>query len=158
MASTGRWFPVSLTFLVALLLVPLILAERVEAGCGSYVRVGNWQHGGRQLRASGVMDWRMHGTVGPASQGLQRTSMRLHLGGQDEAPSDCQGPNCSRQSAPLKVPAPTSVPRSHSPEILPLRWEVWAPQFCCCGWLTLDAASPLQRAASILRPPRVAGS
>lgn len=166
--ASRRWLMLGLSFLMALLLMEVLLVASAEAGCGSYVRVGNWQHGGRQhdgrqLGASGALDWRMGGAGGRAPQGLHLTSLHLnsprqHLVGYDEGPTDCQGPNCSRQSPLRKIPAPTSVSRSHVPELIPLVCEVWSPQFSCCGWLTWDAASPLQWAASILRPPRVAVS
>ena len=144
---------------IALAMFSLIwFGGRVEAGCGSYVTVGNWQHGAKQLGmrqfdVAGSTDWRVGFHGARVARWLLPSSRSMNHVPSSDLPGECHGPNCSRQSPPVKVPI-TTLQWHTLPESLPFVVVGWAPDDSCCGWLTVTAECPTQWTSSILRPPR----
>ena len=130
-----------------------LLVGQVEAGCGSYITVGNWQQGAKQ-----------NGLTGLAQSGLKIAELRggrllipgsltTSSGHMSDLPGECRGPNCSRQTPAPKVPV-TYVPLHSLPELMLASAESWVLDLSASGWLTDFASRPFYRTSSILRPPQ----
>ena len=141
-----------LTILVALVCWSGLVGQ-AQAGCGSYITVGNWQYGAKQIGVAGFNQGGLKITESGGGRLLIPGSLASSTGHTSELPGECQGPNCSRQTPSPKVPA-TSVYSHSLPELLWASVATWAIDLPASGWLTQSAASPFYRSSSILRPPR----